>query len=494
MSLGRLWAPLLALGLSFGSWMAVPGEGAQDALVVSLSKPRLDSFADRGAVGLYFSATREGGEPAGMLGPDHVEVLEDGDPVEVVEFRGEEQGRPVDIVVVFDVTESMQPFLDGMKEAAVEFTNRLDRANRDYRLGLVTFEDYVIREEPSFTRSATEFKGWIADIRAAGGGDIPEDSLDALLAAARFPFRPEAQAVVILITDAPNHFKGDGSEKTNPYGREITRLTVEDVLAEAEKASLVLYAVAPPPFAAPDLHKIVKATAGRLYNIVSEGRRFPELIGEIGRSIASQYFLAYVSPRPVQDGTKRRISLRVKYDRAEGESATTYQVRGVAGARLAGDATAPAGAGRVVYAWWNLAVPLLALAGLVLLSRARLGRAPSAGDITAGAPPAPASPPASGGPTLVRREGPAELPQEYSLSRDEVVIGRGDECDFVIPHPSVSRQHARIKKLTPGHVIFDLQSRNGVWVNGRRTSENLLKDGMTVRIGDVEFVFLAPEH
>jgi pSer/pThr/pTyr-binding forkhead associated (FHA) protein len=53
----------------------------------------------------------------------------------------------------------------------------------------------------------------------------------------------------------------------------------------------------------------------------------------------------------------------------------------------------------------------------------------------------------------------------------------------------VSRQHARIKKLKPGHVIFDLQSRNGIYVGGRQTNENLLKEGMTVRIGEVEFVF-----
>jgi pSer/pThr/pTyr-binding forkhead associated (FHA) protein len=53
----------------------------------------------------------------------------------------------------------------------------------------------------------------------------------------------------------------------------------------------------------------------------------------------------------------------------------------------------------------------------------------------------------------------------------------------------VSRQHARIKKLKPGYVIFDLQSKNGTYINGRQTTENLLKEGMTVRIGEVEFVF-----
>jgi len=57
---------------------------------------------------------------------------------------------------------------------------------------------------------------------------------------------------------------------------------------------------------APDLHRIAKESAGRHYNIVSEGERFPELISEIGRSLASQYFLTYTSPRPVEDGAEIR--------------------------------------------------------------------------------------------------------------------------------------------------------------------------------------------
>ena len=46
-----------------------------------------------------------------------------------------------------------------------------------------------------------------------------------------------------------------------------------------------------------------------------------------------------------------------------------------------------------------------------------------------------------------------------------------------------------MKKLKPGYVLFDLKSKNGTYVNGRPIVENLLKDGMTVRIGEVEFVF-----
>ena len=244
-------------------------------MVVSVTNPQLENFTNGGAVGLYFNATDLRGQPIGQLTPEHVTVQEDGQDAQIIDFRGEEQGRPVDIVVVFDVTESMGPFIDGMKEAAIDFADRLAKANRDYRLGLVTFEDYVIRDERVFTRSAREFKGWVGGLRPAGGGDIPENSLDAMLLASRFPFRPDAQAVLILITDAPNHTRGDGSEKSNPYGREVTQLSGAEVLAEIKKANLNVYAISPPPFMAPDLHRIAKESAGRHYNIVSEGERFP---------------------------------------------------------------------------------------------------------------------------------------------------------------------------------------------------------------------------
>jgi pSer/pThr/pTyr-binding forkhead associated (FHA) protein len=75
------------------------------------------------------------------------------------------------------------------------------------------------------------------------------------------------------------------------------------------------------------------------------------------------------------------------------------------------------------------------------------------------------------------------------LTRDEILIGRGEECDTIIPHDSISREHARVKKLKPGYVLFDLKSKNGTYINGRPIVENLLKEGMMVRIGEIEFVF-----
>ncbi len=475
--------------------------GAEEAAVVSVTNPTIDNFENGGAVGLYFSATDSRGNPVAQLVPENVKILEDGTPVEVIDFRGEEQGRPVDIVVVFDVTESMGPFIDGMKEAAIDFADGLKKANRDFRLGLITFEDYILRDEKVFTRSAREFKSWVGSLRPAGGGDIPENSLDAVLLATGFPYRPDAQAVVILITDAPNHSRGDGSEKNNPYGREVTQGSGAEVLAEIQKANINVFAIAPPPFIAPDLHKFSKETGGRHYNIVSEGKRFPELIGEIGRSLASQYRLTYRSPRPMEDGTRRRISLSIDHNLGGGEATSSYRVRGVAGARavpVTSSLTRNDGGSSIAYAWWNLLVPLFASAFLLVLSRVRLNSLPvqlaarnGQGTGKAGTPGESLAGSKEGRryARLHRKSVIDGVPLEIVLSHVETTIGRGEECQVVISHTSISREHARIKKMRQGNVLFDLESRNGVHVNGRRIAENLLRDGMTVRIGDVEFVY-----
>ncbi len=54
---------------------------------------------------------------------------------------------------------------------------------------------------------------------------------------------------------------------------------------------------------------------------------------------------------------------------------------------------------------------------------------------------------------------------------------------------TVSRVHAVLENLGQAWSIRDVGSRNGTFVNGRRVTENLLKDGWRVRLGEVEFIF-----
>ena len=527
---------------------------AASAMQVSVGNPGLQHFDSDGGVELDFGLTGMGGGPVGNLRPDNVQVFEDGQPAKIVDFRGVGQGRPVDIIFVMDVTESMQPYIDAIKQNMITFAHDLQANNRDYRLGLVTFEDYVVSKYPDcncayqnkFTSNVNEFINWVGTLHAGGGGDIPEDQLDALTYAATFPFRPDAQGILILITDAPPHFKGDGSALTqhdqafwnhHQAGQNVTDLDASDVAQTLKNNGLTLYAVVPPPFIAPQYAEIVQATHGRSYNIITEEGRFQSLVLEIGHSIATEYSLTYLTPRPIEDGTDRKVELKVNFNGDTATADTSYQVRGVGGARIntGGEAGGASdnGGGPILdqfsFAWWNLGVPLIAVVGLLGLSRVRFGvstdelkaiveaqsqgpspivrarqavaNAASSGVGRPSSPRMPAQPapsqaaPASA-PAPVGREphlatiGHVDpVPAEYSLLKEEVSLGRGEENDVVIPHPSVSRSHARLIRRNGFYELTDFNSTNGSFVNGQPVAGSAtVANGSELRLGDVRFV------
>ncbi|MGC2304870.1 FHA domain-containing protein [Candidatus Binatus sp.] len=520
---------------------------ADASLKITTGNPGLEHFDADGGVQLDFGLTDQNGNPVGNLRPDNVKVFEDGKEAKILDFRGVGQGRPVDIVFVLDVTESMQPYIDAVKQNVISFAQDLQSNSRDYRLGLVTFEDYVVSAYPdcncayrnSFTSDVKQFSDWVGTLHAGGGGDIPEDQLDALAYAAKFPFRPEAEGIIIIVTDAPPHHDGDGSADSahdqafwdhHTRGVQVTDLTGTKVADLLKKNGLTLYGVVPPPFIAPEYQEIVDATHGRSYNIITEEGRFASLVREIGHSIATEYSLTYRTPRPIEDGTNRSVQLKIDYNGSDGEADTAYQVRGLGGAAInvpedegtpGGNATGT-GLKQLSFNWWNGAVPLIAILGLFGLSRMRFGMpadelkaiveaqgAPSLRMPTAAPPPAartaqraPARPTPSQSPiTAPRGAGITQgarlvavdridpVPAEYSLMKDEISIGRGEDNDVVIPHASVSRQHARLMRRDGGFELMDLNSTNGSYVDDRQIRGSaFLSSGSQVRLGDIRFV------
>jgi FHA domain/Integrin beta chain VWA domain len=537
---------LFTLVLLFGFAFLVPTADA--SLKITTGNPGLEHFDADGGVQLDFGLTDQNGNPVGNLRPDNVKVFEDGKEAKILDFRGVGQGRPVDIVFVLDVTESMQPYIDAVKQNVISFAQDLQSNSRDYRLGLVTFEDYVVSAYPdcncayrnSFTSDVKQFTDWVGTLHAGGGGDIPEDQLDALAYAAKFPFRPEAEGIIIIVTDAPPHHDGDGSADSahdqafwdhHTRGQQVTDLTGTKVAEQLKKNGLTLYGVVPPPFIAPEYQEIVDATHGRSYNIITEEGRFASLVREIGHSIATEYSLTYRTPRPIEDGTNRSVQLKINYSGADGEADTAYQVRGVGGAAInvpadegaAGGNSTGTGLKQISFNWWNGAVPLIAILGLFGLSRMRFGMpadelkaiveaqgAPSLRMPSAAAPApaahtaqrAPVRPPPSQSPTtaprgvgntqgarLVAVDRIDPVPAEYSLMKDEISTGRGEDNDVVIPHASVSRQHARLMRRDGGFELMDLNSTNGSYVDDRQIRGSaFLSSGSQVRLGDIRFV------
>jgi hypothetical protein len=68
---------------------------------------------------------------------------------------------------------------------------------------------------------------------------------------------------------------------------------------------------------------------------------------------------------------------------------------------------------------------------------------------------------------------------------DEVVVGRGRDCQVALVSDCVSRRHARFERTSTGWSVVDLGSRNGTYVNEVRVERAPVEAGARVRVGDV---------
>lgn len=96
-------------------------------------------------------------------------------------------------------------------------------------------------------------------------------------------------------------------------------------------------------------------------------------------------------------------------------------------------------------------------------------------------------------PMLIPLEG-HDTNQRYRIDRREMVIGRDMLCDITLNDTRSSRRHAKLTYLNfddpgmpPEVRVTDLDSTNGIFINGVRTSEHLLTDRDKILIGSSLF-------
>ena len=76
------------------------------------------------------------------------------------------------------------------------------------------------------------------------------------------------------------------------------------------------------------------------------------------------------------------------------------------------------------------------------------------------------------------------------LTQRRVVIGRSKDTDIQVPDPNASRRHAEIRQEGATYWIVDLDSTNGLEVNGRRLKRAKLSSGDTITIGSSAIKFV----
>jgi pSer/pThr/pTyr-binding forkhead associated (FHA) protein len=81
---------------------------------------------------------------------------------------------------------------------------------------------------------------------------------------------------------------------------------------------------------------------------------------------------------------------------------------------------------------------------------------------------------------------------QHPLEKPVMVIGRSKDTDIRVADPNISRRHAEIRQEGSAFWIVDLDSTNGVAVNGRALKRAKLDDEDRITLGSTELVFRRP--
>lgn len=81
------------------------------------------------------------------------------------------------------------------------------------------------------------------------------------------------------------------------------------------------------------------------------------------------------------------------------------------------------------------------------------------------------------------------LIREFALRDVPLTIGRTEDNDVYIDHPTISGRHARVESTAEGFVLTDLGSRNGSFVNGKQVARAILRPNDWISLGSHVLIF-----
>lgn len=99
----------------------------------------------------------------------------------------------------------------------------------------------------------------------------------------------------------------------------------------------------------------------------------------------------------------------------------------------------------------------------------------------------------AGSALLIVRRGPT-VGARFLLDTDVTVAGRHPDADIFLDDVTVSRRHAEIVREGSVFSVRDLDSLNGTYIDGERTSGGALVDGSELQIGKYRMTFYPSRH
>ena len=71
----------------------------------------------------------------------------------------------------------------------------------------------------------------------------------------------------------------------------------------------------------------------------------------------------------------------------------------------------------------------------------------------------------------------------HTFDKNEIIVGRGKDCDLRIVAEGISRKHARIFKEGSALMIEDLGSSNGTFINDEKIKKQELTSFFPAKLG-----------
>jgi von Willebrand factor type A domain len=226
---------------------------------------------------------------SGKLKKENLNIMEDGNNVTIDNFyfARTSSGRMLDLAIVFDDTGSMGDKISAMQSKIDDMTNSIKTAGIDARYSLVSFKDNV-SVKTKWTNDTIAFKKQVNTLHAEGGGDEPEDSLDAIESVLSMGFRSNAQKVILIITDAHAHYKDDGSRSS--------KYTKEDVIKDLKDSGAIFIPVTPTFFES-SKYVNLREIANEIHSmwIDMNSADFSTILDQFKEIITGSYVIEYTS-------------------------------------------------------------------------------------------------------------------------------------------------------------------------------------------------------
>jgi hypothetical protein len=197
--------------------------------------------------------------------------------------------RGLDVVLVLDITGSMLDEYKKIKKDLLEFSKNIKNERPEFRIGIITFADLI--EDITVYPLSYDFNETISKIdrfNPQSGGDYEENPYDALIKAREMDFNPSSQKVIILITDAPPHIKGDKANK----GFDFTSYKTDDIARIFDTSPYLLYIVSHERFE--EYQTVVGTNKNRFYNL-DKYDNLSEIFEALEKSLKNQIKLTIVS-------------------------------------------------------------------------------------------------------------------------------------------------------------------------------------------------------